>query len=369
MPFRIAFACVYLLVHPIQAQQWRLVEEWRVGGEVEGAHSFQDVRALELLPNGGLVVLEFKDQQLHFLDARGRQVRTVGRQGAGPGEYQNANGLVILPNGNLVINDPDNNRFTILGPTGDFIRSVPMDHTRSFGGRWNAWADSQGRVGEHLFMRRGQGGGRARQLWSPDFARSDTLFSVECPPAPVVPVEDRSYSFRSAQGGMSMMIPYTAPRAGFLQTPEGGSWGTRWPDFAVITHTSAGACTPDVTIALAGPRVAIPTAVRDSAVARVNQAASRYGPPGPDLDKIPRTFPMVDVIQLDQDGQLWVARQVGATQKQFEVYLQNGRRLASLDMPPTLEPMRPMIISADRVYGFITDEDDLPYLVAYRIVK
>lgn len=36
-----------------QPAKWRLVEEWRVGGEVDGPHSFGDVRALAYLPMGG----------------------------------------------------------------------------------------------------------------------------------------------------------------------------------------------------------------------------------------------------------------------------------------------------------------------------
>lgn len=31
--------------------------------------------------------------------------------------------------------------------------------------------------------------------------------------------------------------------------------------------------------------------------------------------------------------------------------------------------IRPMAITADRLYGIVTDEDDVPYLVAYRIAK
>jgi hypothetical protein len=101
----------------------------------------------------------------------------------------------------------------------------------------------------------------------------------------------------------------------------------------------------------------------------VTQAANQYSPPGPDLDKIPRTFPTFDMMQLDQAGQLWVARPVDATRKQFEIYSRRGTLVSTLDMPSTLEPLRPMIITANRVYGFVTDADDLPYLVAYRIVK
>lgn len=349
--------------------KWRLVEEWRVGGDAAGPHSLLDVRGLELLPNGGLAVLEFKDQQIHFLDPRGRAVRTVGRNGSGPGEYQNANGLVVLPNGNLVINDPDNNRFTLLGPTGDFLKTIPMDLARGFGWMWDAWVDQRGMVGENFSRRRGERWIIARQLWSPDFAKSDTLPVADCPPGPIVPSGEVSYSFRSDRGGMSMRIPHAAPRKPSIHAPDGGTWIAHWPGFEAITHIPAGACTPDVTIPLTGPRVAIPNVVRDSVVKQVMQAASQYSPPGPDLDKIPRVFPTFDMMRLDRTGLLWVSRWSDASHKRFDVYGQHGALLATVDAPPTLEPLRPMIITTDRVYGFVADTDDVPYLAAYRIVK
>jgi hypothetical protein len=61
----LAVGAALLLAVPAVAQQvptWRLVEEWRVGGEVEGAPSFSDPRGLQRLPNGGYVVIEFRDQ-------------------------------------------------------------------------------------------------------------------------------------------------------------------------------------------------------------------------------------------------------------------------------------------------------------------
>ena len=367
--FMLAMVGICLTGSPAHGQQWRLVEEWRVGGEVEGAYSFLDVRGLELLPNRGIVVLEFKDQQVHFLDARGRHVRTVGRQGAGPGEYQNANGLVVLPSGDLVINDPDNNRFTVLGPSGDFIRTVPMSHPRGFGWMWEAWADPSGLLVENIRIRRGEDLTIARQVWSRDFATSDTLHAAECSPSPRPPRENWFYSFRSARGGTSMVIPFIGPRTVLLHTADGGVWAAAWPGFSEIAHTPAGRCIPDVTISLSGERVPIPKVVRDSVIKRVMEVAGGHGPQQPDLELIPRTFPPFDVMKLDRVGQLWVVRQRGPTERRFEVYGSNGARVATLDVPSRLEPLRPMIITADRVYGFVTDEDELPYLVAWRIVK
>jgi hypothetical protein len=348
---------------------WRLVEEWRVGGEVEGAYSLLDVRGLELLPGGGIAVLEYKDQQVHLLDARGRHVRTVGRQGAGPAEFQNANGLVALPNGNLVINDPDNNRFTILNQRGDFVRSIPVSHTRSFSGFWDAWAEPDGRVGEYVYLRRGGQTTRPRQIWSTDFARSDTLDAAACPPPAQPPMQDWSYSVRSARGGMSMRIPFVGPTRVMLHMPDGGTWSSLWPGFATVTHTPVGACTPDVTITLSGEPVPIPSAIRDSAAQMVTQAMSGYGPPGPDLDRIPRMYPGNDGLLMDRTGLLWVARHVGPGRRQFEIYSASGSRLATVDMPLALDVLRPTIITADRLFGLENDDDGLPHLVSYRILK
>lgn len=348
---------------------WRLVEEWRVGGEADGPYALHDVRELELLPNGHLAVLEFKDQQIHFLDGRGKPVRTVGRRGGGPGEYQNANGFVVFPNGNLLVNDPDGNRFSLLNSKGDFLKAIPVSQTRSFGWLWDAWVDAQGRLVENAFVRRGEQWTVARVRWATDLARSDTLFPTDCPPVPGPPAGSRSYSFRNARGGMSMTIPYAGPSAPDAYTADGGRWTARWPAFAQIIHIPAGGCSADVTIPLAGSPVAIPSVVRDSAVKQVVDAASQYGPPGPDLNRIPRTFPAFDVIRLDQSGQLWVSRWTDATRKRFEVYGKGGVAMATLEAPPSLRAIRPMIITADRFIGIVTDEDDVPYLVSYRIVK
>lgn len=357
-----------LLLQPAPPK-WRLVEEWRVGGEPSGPHALHDVRSIELLPNGNLVLLEYKDQQIHFLDGRGKPVRTVGRQGGGPGEYQGANGLVLFPNGTLLVNDPSANRFSLLSSSGDFVRAIPLSSARSFGWRWDASADAQGRLVEIKSVQRGEKWIVVRERWSTDLAKSDSIVPATCPPLPTPPPEARTYSFQNSRGGMSMAIPYVAPRINGLYMADGGLWTAAWPAFAPIIHIPAGSCAPDVTIPIAGAPIAIPTAVRDSSVKRVVEGASKYSSTPPDLNRIPRVFPAFDVLRLDKLGQLWVSRWSDGTHKRFEVYGKGGAPVATLDAPPSLATIRPMVITADRLYGIVTDEDDVPYLVAYRIVK
>lgn len=363
-------ATALLAPHALGAQaQWRLVEEWRVGGDVTGAHSFLDVRSLARLPNGGIVLLEAKDQQVHFLDARGRPVRSVGRVGAGPGEFQNARGLVVLPSGALIVNDADNNRFTVLSTTGDLVRSVPVSQSRSFGGYWDAWVTRQGQLVEAVSLWDRPRDRRAREIWDADLARSRTVPPPDCPVPPQPPSERLWYEFGSNSGGMSMPIPFVMPRLWYVEQADGSEWRARWPDFSVITHRSADACAPDVTISLAGPRVAVPRTVRDSAATLVSEAARRYAPPGPDLDLIPKVYPPFDALRLDEGGRLWVARQTTPTQFRFEVYSRTGAPIATLPLPPRFEPLRPMILTTDHLLGFLYDENDLLHLAAFRIVK
>lgn len=349
--------------------KWRLVEEWRVGGEPSGPHALHDVRSIELLPNGNLVLLEYKDQQIHFLDSRGKPVRTVGRRGGGPGEYQGANGFVVFPNGTLLVNDPAANRFTLLDSKGDFLKAVPLSVSRSFGGLWDASIDGQGRLVERTYVRRGQQWIMARERWSTDLAKSELIFPTDCPAGPTPPSETQSYTFQNANGGVSLAVPYIYPMVSTINTGDGERWTAQWPAFTPITHIPAGSCTPDVTIPLGGTPVAIPAVARDSAVKQVVEAASRYSTTPPDLSKIPRVFPAFDVMRLDRLGQLWVSRWSDGTHKRFEVYGKGGAPVAMLAAPPSLVMDRPTIITADRFIGIVTDEDDVPYLMAYRIVK
>jgi len=335
---------------------WRLVEEWRVGGEADGPYALHDVRDLELLPNGHLAILEFKDQQIHFLDGRGKPVRTVGRKGGGPGEYQNARGFVVFPNGNLLVNDADANRFTLLDSKGDFLKAIPVSQSRGFGGPWDASLDAEGRLIEWVHVRRAEQWIMARERWSADLTKSELIYPTDCPAAPLPPPETRSYNFQNANGGMTMAIPNASPFVRSIHTADGGD-------------TPHGSCTADVTIPLAGRPIAIPAVVRDAAVKQVVEAASKYSSTPPDLSRLPRVFPAYEAIRLDQLGQLWVLRWTDATRKRFEVYGKGGAAVATLDAPRSLVAYRPTIITADRFIGIVTDQDDVPYLVSYRIMK
>src|SRR5262245_49269584 len=129
-PMRTVLAAAFPLVFAQtalaqQPAQWRLVQDWRVGGEVDGAHSFTDARAMIVLTDGRVVVLEAKDQKVYLLSARGDSLKTIGGKGGGPGEFTNANGVVVGPKGEIFVNDSRNARITVLSNTGELVRTIP----------------------------------------------------------------------------------------------------------------------------------------------------------------------------------------------------------------------------------------------------
>jgi hypothetical protein len=368
-----ALFIMIVVAAPLVAQppeRWRLVEEWRVGGEVDGPHSFGDVRGMAVMANGRIALIEFKDQQVHIFDAMGQPLRSVGRRGAGPGEFQQANGLAVSPSGQIVVNDPSNNRLTLFAANGDFVRTVPILQRWGYGYMWEAYFNRRGLLEERILVRKE--GERtsvsAVRTWSADYATTDTVASAMCVPPPANPGE-RYYEFRSERARMMLNVPFLAPRTTSVQGPDGATWSSRHPDYRAIELRGAGRCEPDAKIELRPPRVRIPTTVRDSAVDLVKTSAARYGSTPPDVDRIPREYPFYDALHLDAAGRLWVERQVEAKKPRFEVFSSRGVLLAEVESPVLFRTYRPFLIASDRVLGFIADEDDVVYLASYRIVR
>jgi len=365
---------MFLAVSTAFAQQpakWRLVEEWRVGGEVEGPHSLVDIRGMGVLPTGQIVIVDAKDQLVHFLDAKGQPVRTVGRKGAGPGEYQQANGLAVSQKGEVIVNDASNNRFTLLSSSGDLLKTIPITNIWGYGYLWDAYYNATGLLDEYVSIRKpGEVSSiQARRVWSADFSKIDTILPAECPAQAAPALEEMVYSFRSARGGMTMSVPYLQPRMPLARSADGATWIGRYPDYGTIVHTPFGKCEPDFTIRLRGQRVRIRSTTRDSSVAEVTRNAARYGAPTPDLGKIPREYPYYDALRIDAAKRLWVERRTESDGRRFEVYTSTGRLVAEVESPVTFMGYRPLIIANDRVLGFVADADDILHLASFRIVR
>ncbi len=351
------------------APAWRLVEEWRVGGEVDGAHSFADPRALERLPNGGFAIVDFKDQQVHLLGPRGEIVRTVGRRGAGPGEYRNANGLLVLPSGDIVVNDPHNTRFTVLAPTGELRRSVPVQMW-GWTYLWDAWVH-KGRLHELIAVRADGARSMTQMLrrWSPDLSSADTVASPSCQSAPSRPPEASSVRLEGPGGGSVRAVPFLSPVRRTAVVPGRGEIWVGNGHVNELLRVEPGHCTPLGTARLGGRRPPVTAAERREAEEGIRNAAAKIGAAVPDLSVIPREKPWFDDLLADATGNVWVLRSDERGATRGEVHGPDGRLLATLPDAVPFQRHRPHLITATHAYGFVADDDGLLSLAAWRIVR
>ncbi|HKK62575.1 MAG TPA: 6-bladed beta-propeller [Bacteroidales bacterium] len=117
------------LIYPIQLgpqNTFKAQEEIRIGtldGEFE--YLFADISDLVSGASGTVFVADSPagDAVVRMFDSEGSFVKYVGRQGRGPGEYNDIGGIATFPDGRLTIWDRGNQRINLYDPNGEYIES------------------------------------------------------------------------------------------------------------------------------------------------------------------------------------------------------------------------------------------------------
>lgn len=359
-----------LAAGPANAQavpEWKLSELWRVGGEVEGPHSFDSNQGLGLQPDGGVVHLDWKAKRLYFLDPHGKLLRTVGREGGGPGEFMMPTGLIIQSDGSVVVRDIQNG-FIHFSASGRLLDvKPPVGSLAPTGRAWNAVALRDGRLLEVLRLNPSQNGGRegARLLWNAARDRSTELPTALCgatgarPPATI--------ALRASDGKPVGQWPvlFATPWTAAAYSTEGMVWEPVPADGPVLVKHSLRDCNPLATIRLSDQRARIGPDELKLIESNLDAEAKRWRIATPPLDGVPTHQAWYRTLTIDALGNLWVERVVGKDAKeQTEVYSPAGRLVGTIGraLPSVTR------ISSDVLIGFESDEDGIRYLVAYKIV-
>jgi hypothetical protein len=357
---------------PAGIPKWRLTEDWRVGGDVDGPYSFDANHGLGLLPSGGLVHYDYKASKLFFLDSIGRSVRATGRKGGGPGEFDGANGFVIDSNGNVVVNDRFNTRFSRFRSNGDFAGVTLIAGSRySDANDWDATFLRDGRLVETIGML-GAIPGRVSKtlLWSADLKRSQEIRQRDC--IPVAGAFEAHYTeMRTAQGQLILYdkIPMSSPDRPTAIDPAGYIWEPLSFNSNQIVRRPIAGCTVLATVTLSGARVTVPPALVERAKESATELAKRLGAQPPVVPSWSSTFPWYDTLHVDKVGNLWVERTVGVGKSQVDIYSTAGVLLARLAGAVPVNMRGPIIITKDHLYGLQSDADGVRSLVALSIVR
>jgi hypothetical protein len=94
------------------------------GDEGERSYTLMGVAGAVRLTDGRVVVADKGSQVLRVFDARGRHLRSIGREGGGPGEFRAVENVALLRGDSIAVWDPRLRRVSVFDRTGQLARKV-----------------------------------------------------------------------------------------------------------------------------------------------------------------------------------------------------------------------------------------------------
>jgi len=91
-----------------------------------GGIEFDDVSAIRIRSDGGIVVANSGSKLVRLFDGAGRLLKEVGRGGQGPGEYLEIWDIGLFAGDSIVVLDRLSRRLSLLAPDGGFVRSISL---------------------------------------------------------------------------------------------------------------------------------------------------------------------------------------------------------------------------------------------------
>ena len=338
-----------------EGEEWRLVEEVRIGSADEaGPALFGGVRDVTADALGRIWVLEGQAQELRVFDAAGAHVRTVGRQGGGPGEFGQVGGVAWAPDGTLWVYDPGNMRFTVLDTAGTLVTSHRRDQGIFFM-PWNGGFDAAGRFYD-------LGG-----MPTPgDFQLTLNRYDAAMKPDGALKLpkyQQPTYELRRGDMMMMASVPYS-PDQVWTRARDGGIW-IGIADRYAFHHVGFGGDTTRTVTREFRP-VPVSRAERDERVEGLGDFVGQGG--RVDAGRIPAVKPAYRAIAEDDQGYLWVRPSVAEGEADaVDVFDPQGRYLGRVAAAGETEIDEIHEIRGSHLYAVVRDENDVEYVVRYRI--
>jgi len=370
-----------LVVQTLSGSTWgsaRLVEDLRIGRlEGEEHEMFGQIGGLAVTPGGEILVYDAQATVVRRYGADGGYRGTLGRAGSGPGEYQNVAGLGVLADGRIVLNDFGNGRFTLYTPDGQPAETWMI----GVGGAEMRPLHPHPDGGVFLHTRRiWEGAGRQEQILVHLDARGmpgDTI---------VIPYTDYrppALEVNTERTRIGMIVPFAATR-GWSVTASGHLVAMLGNRYAIDLHRGDGSI-----LRITRATAPVPVTAEERAAEEANIAA-RFRRQGVsdwrwDGPSIPATKPPIRWLHTGGDGTVWVrVAQPGAGVPEaeraegdrtfvrepvvFDVFESDGRFLGQAHAPETIQFLPYPVLSRDRVWAVVRDEDGVNVVVRFRVV-
>ena len=358
--------------------QWTGGSEWRVseapmlsigsGLDGEPATQFTSIGGLARFDDGRLTVLDVRSSELRFFDSTGTHLQTVGRKGSGPGEFSSVLlTLHRLPGDSLLVSGAMPARQSLFTKGGDFVREIrpvpvagsPFPLTASA-----HFADGTAILTATRVIEERTG------IWV-----DSTPFFVAPPGADsAVAFRRLPYQRFSGNGGSIASVAF-GPIGRFAIV--GSRFYHGFPErYEVAEYAPDGRLVR--LIRRAWTPVAVPAEIRDAhrdtLLARATTPVLRARL---EVTQFAETFPAFDRLRPDLAGNLWVrsARTDeavlagsghGRGSAIWSVFDSTGAWLGDVRLPEGLDVNE---IGTDYIAGVSYDENDVPLVRVYRLIK
>ncbi len=98
----------------------------RLQADARYPEGFSIVSGLREMPDGRLMITDGISQILAWVNLEAGTMEQIGREGQGPREYRTPDALYPWPGDSTLLVDLGNTRLTVLGPNGEFARTMPI---------------------------------------------------------------------------------------------------------------------------------------------------------------------------------------------------------------------------------------------------
>ena len=358
---------------------WRLSEAplLRIGAvsSSEPAYEFSYVIGGARLADGRIVALEGQTSEIRWFRADGTFQVGNGGRGGGPGEFTFASGMLRLPGDTIVVEDVPGVQHQLFSPSGEFVRKETIEMSRLMAlGPWSECLNATLPDRSLLRCRPEPGEPAIVPNPGPGHLRTYSRF-VRVPWAAdtVIPL--------GLEGGIEQWGVDYGGRTQFAMHP-----------FFSYTVVAAGGQDLEIAIAInpaysieiwdpnghlirivrrlgarhvataeerAESRTQMVRSVRDQALA--NRLVAEV--------EVPDSVPAVAGLEIDGGNHLWVLRNnrlESSPDLSADVFDGEGVFLGSVDLPARLQVLE---IGEDYLLGVRRDENDVPFIELYRILK
>lgn len=358
---------------PIDSGRWALVHERDVQPATGEAGELLDPQDLALTDDGSLLVVESSPAIINLYGPDGRFLKSLSREGDGPGEFRT--GFIAQRGDTLVVQDPRNARATtLLISDGSVVATRPttccywaplgMDEHGNTVARAMPANDTVGDLGQS-FVR---------------FAAASTVVESlvvhEQKPAgetPMWQIGDGERMMMMTTVPMQPQSTYGLHPSGDFVTGWAGEYRLRFSrDGRDTTRIFTRPWTPEPVTAAEKERIVeqrIAQMLEGGGFSLTEEQLRKSF----DITRIPDQRPAYETAWSDREGRIWVRlSKADTTAVHLDLFDAEGRWLDQLTLPEPAwveRTYRPMAFSRTHLALAVEDEEGLPIVRIYRIVR